>query len=158
MDEFAKKYGDSFFAFGVGFFLFSTTEIPSWGMWATSILVVIFALVTLIQFGNQARFWQMVQQYPEQFGPEGASHQGGLLMFDGAVNLVREYESPQVFWISLAASVYMMGGLLQHEWHIPLAFEFGASVLGYAFIKSFLKNYHVYYGLINGSENTDAKI
>ena len=54
---------------------------------------------------------------------------------------------------SLGSSVVLMAGLLMHELRTPLVLEFLASVIGYAFIKAFLKNYHSYYGILNGTES-----
>lgn len=151
MDNFAQKYGDTVFAFGVGFFLINTPDIPTWGAWLTGIFVIMFAVFSLLQFGNQAKFWGLVQRSPESFGPEGKNHESGLFMFDSASKMVSDYEDSVLFWLSLGASVVLMAGLLKHEWYLVLAFEFTASVIGYSFIKAFLKNYHSYYAILNGS-------
>ena len=149
MDEFAKKYGDSVFAFGMGYMLLNLTEIPTWAVWTVGLTISAMALISLLQFGNQVKFWGLVQQNPKFFGPKGDHHEGGLLMFDIASKLVGTYQTPGVFWFSLGTSVVLMAGLLVQEMYVVLALEFIASVIGYSFIKAFLKNYQTYYGILN---------
>ena len=151
MDEFSKKYGESVFAFGMGFMLLNAPELPTWAIWSIGLLVVAMATFSLLQFGNQAKFWGLVQKSPEFFGPEGRHHTSATFMFDSAARLVSNYQEPGAFWFSFGASVVLMGGLLIQEMYIVFAFEFTASVMGYSFIKAFLKNYQTYYGILNGT-------
>lgn len=153
MDEFAQKYFDSIFAFGFGYMLLNLPEVPTWAAWVIGLLVISFALFSLLQFANQARFWGTVQRDPAPFGPDGRHHDAGTFMFDTAARLVGHYQDRLVFWISLGSSVTLLAGLMKHQLYIPFMFEFTASVMGYSFIKAFLKNYHIYYGILNGTEN-----
>ena len=153
MDEFSKKYGEAVFAFGMGFMLLNTPELPTWARWTLGILVSVFAVISLLQFATQAKFWSEVQAAPTRFAPDGDAHDAGALMFDNASRLVGSYQDPMVFWTSFGSSVVLMGGLLMHDLLTPFVLEFLASVIGYAFIKAFLKNYHSYYGILNGTES-----
>ena len=151
MDEFSKKYGEAVFAFGMGFMLLNTPELPTWAMWTLGIIISVLALLSLLNFASQAKFWSEVQAAPKNFAPEGESHTAGTVMFDLATTLVGSYQDSMVFWTSLGSSVVLMGGLLAHDLRTPFVLEFLASVIGYAFIKAFLKNYHSYYGILNGT-------
>ena len=151
MERFAEKYFDSIFAFGFGYMLLNLTEIPTWAVWIIGLIVVSFSLFSLLQFGNQVKFWGTVQRDPALFGPDGRHHDAGTQMFDSASRLVGHYQGHMVFWTSLVSSVVLLAGLLQHQMYIPLALEFTASVMGFSFIKAFLKNYHTYYGILNGT-------
>jgi hypothetical protein len=153
MDEFSKKYGEAVFAFGMGFMLLNTPEPATWAIWTVGIIISILALISLLQFATQAKFWSEVQATPTRFAPDGDAHDAGTLMFDAASRLVGSYQDSIVFWTSLGSSVVLMGGLLMHELHLVFVLEFLASVIGYAFIKAFLKNYHSYYGILNGTES-----
>lgn len=153
MDEFSKKYGEAVFAFGMGFMLLNTPVLPTWAMWTVGGVISFLALFSLLQFGTQAKFWGEVQVAPARFAPDGDAHDDGTLMFDTASRLVGRYQDSMVFWTSLGSSVVLMGGLLMHDLLTPFVLEFLASVIGYAFIKTFLKNYHSYYGILNGTES-----
>jgi len=151
MDEFSKKYGEAVFAFGMGFMLLNTPELPTWAAWTLGVVISVLALLSLAQFATQAKFWGEVQSNPTYFAPDGDAHDAGTLMFDAASRLVGSYQDSMVFWTSLGSSVVLMGGLLMHELYLVFVLEFLASVIGYAFIKAFLKNYHAYYGILNGT-------
>ena len=151
MENFAEKYFDSIFAFGFGYMLLNLAEVPTWAAWVIGLIVVSFSLFSLLQFGNQAKFWGHVQKDPASFGPDGRNHEAGTVMFDSAARLVGHYNGKLVFWTSFCSSVILLGGLMKHQLYVPFALEFTASVMGFSFIKAFLKNYHTYYGILNGT-------
>ena len=155
MQEFSNKYGLPVFNYGLGFMLLNV-EMPTWSMWIITALLVVLGSLALAQFGSIARFWGAANKNPDLYGPNGELHKRGKFMFDRTNHTCYDYQDQHVFWISVACSIMLMGGLLHQGWYVALAFEFAASVIGFAVIRAYLTNFPHYYSLINGKELPSA--
>ena len=158
MDKFAKTWGVTIFNLGLGYMLLGATELPNWAMWMISIPLVLLGILAVAQFGQVASFWNTAKQSPDEFGPKGEHHEYGKAMFDRTVMLSYDFQTQEKFWFSLGCSIFLMAGLYHQGWHVALAAEFAATVLGYAVIRAFLTHFPYYYSLINGKDLSNVKI
>jgi len=158
MDDFARKWGFTIFNFGLGFMLVNTLEMPNWSMWLITGFTVTLGLLAILQFGQIASFWTIANKQPADFGPNGEHHDMGKVMFDRSVMVAHDFQSKEKFWLSVGCSILVMAGFLRHGWHVALAFEFIASVMGYSVIRAFLTNFPYYYSLIKGKELSNEQV
>ena len=150
--SFASEFGLSIFNYGVGLFLIVTPAIPAWAGWTLTAFIVVFGIVAIALYGSIAHFWSLAFKNAELFGPKGELHHRGKKMFDHTVNIVYSYRHKETFWFSVAASLVLMAGLIEHQLWIAFAVEAVCNVLGYSVIRAFLTNFHVYYKFIEGKE------
>jgi len=150
--NFLKLHSVSIFAFGVGLLMLNVPEMGAGLHWSIGILTVIGAALTFAQYGSVAFSWSLFMRHPEIFGPDGASHERTLRIYDLSVRCVGPYMKQTDLGIALIADVILMAGLLAQGWVVLFGMQFVACVIGYATIQSFLTNYHDIYAFVNGSE------
>lgn len=149
--ETLKEYSITIFAFGVGAYLLTATQVHAIEHVIIGILVAFAAILSILQYGGMAVGWKVFMANKDLFGPGSEDHERALILFDNSVAATRPYQNKIAFLVSFLSSVVLMAGLLNQGWTILFALEFVSSVIGYAVVRSFLTNYHDIYGYVNGS-------